>query len=241
MRDIVVPVYEPADGRSRPEVIARGEGVGGEVVLRRRYVDSGADVLELIVNGVFLMDTDETSTEELLADVLLERHPAPRRVLVGGLGLGFTAAKLLADPRVEHVEVVELEPLLVQWLRAGLVPNTGAVLADPRLHITVDDVRSALQTTSKGQYDAILLDVDNGPDFLVHEANAEVYQQPSLRAADRALAPGGMLAIWSAAPSDQLSLDLAETFSDVEELLRAVSRQDRDVDYYVYLAQHRPA
>ena len=88
-----------------PETIARADGVAGEVVLRRRAAENAPEpapetVYELIVNGVFLMDTADVSTERLLADAVLDRHGAPRRVLVGGLGLGVTVHALLADIRV---------------------------------------------------------------------------------------------------------------------------------------------
>ncbi|AYY14350.1 hypothetical protein EF847_18275 [Actinobacteria bacterium YIM 96077] len=220
-----------------PETLARGDGVGGEIVLRRRNTGPG-EIHELIVNGAFLMDTAETSTERLLAEAVLDQHPAPRRILIGGLGLGFTVRALLDDPRVEHVDVVELEPLLVEWLRAGLVPGADTTLADARVEIRIADVRDVLAEALPDSYDAILLDVDNGPGFLVHESNAHVYEPATLSTAARALAGEGMLAIWSAAPSDALASTLADTIGDVAELVRTVRRQERDVEYHVYLARH---
>lgn len=218
-------------------VVARGAGVGGEVVLRRRSTASG-DVDELIVNGTFLMDTAETSTERLLADALLEAHDAPRQVVVGGLGLGFTVDALLADPRVEHVEIVEIEPLLVQWLRAGLATNSAAhVLDDPRVHVTVADVRTFLATATAASVDAILLDVDNGPDFLVHEGNAAVYASTALHTAARTLRRGGMLGLWSAAASPDLAERLRVVVGPVDDVVRTVPREGRQVDYHVYLAR----
>lgn len=223
-------MYEP------PEIIARGDGVGGEVVLRRRR-EAGITIDELIVNGTFLMDTAETSTERLLAQAVLDRHDAPQRILVGGLGLGFTVAALLDDPRVGRVDVVEIEELLVRWLRAGLVPGARDVVTDPRVHVTIDDVRTALGAAEPSAHDAILLDVDNGPDFLVHEANAAVYEPGALRSAARALAPGGLLAIWSATPSDALAEALATAVGSVDELVRTVPREGREVAYHVYVAR----
>jgi spermidine synthase len=220
----------------RPDVIARGDGTAGEVVLRRR-VDAGNPVFELIVNGVFLMDTAETSTERLLAEALLSRHPHPARVLVGGLGFGFTVATLLGDARVEEIDVVELEALLVAWLRRGDVPGTDALIANPRVNVVVDDIRVFVERCEPDRYDGILLDVDNGPDFLTREANAAVYARPALHAAARALAPGGILAIWSAAPSEPLLADLAGTVGHVEELIRTVPREGREFDYHIYLAR----
>lgn len=219
-----------------PETLARAEGVGGEVVLRRRAGAEGS-VYELIVNGIFLMDTAESSTERLLADAVLDRHAAPRRVLVGGLGLGITLTALLADVRVEIVDVVEIEPLLVEWLRSGLVPGVEAVLADPRVRVSVADVRDALRDATARTYDAVILDVDNGPGFLVREANAAVYQAPAVRNAARALAPGGVLAVWSAAPSATLATTLSRFVGRFGEVVRTVEREGRPVGYHVYVAR----
>jgi spermidine synthase len=237
-----------------PEVIARADGVLGEVVLRRRP----GPVYELILNGVFLMDTAETTTERLLAELVLARHPAPRRVLVGGLGLGCTLTALLADPRVERVDVVEIEPLLVGWLRAGLVPDADRALADPRVRVRVADIRDVLQEPSSytevghsaikirprsgkvgeaaARYDAVVLDVDNGPGFLVHDRNAAVYEPPVLRAAAGALAPPGLLVVWSADPAPALRAALAAHVGPTEQVVRRVERQGRLLDYYLYVA-----
>lgn len=226
-------MYEP------PVVLARGDGVGGEVVLRRRTHPRGA-VDELIVNGTFLMDTAETSTERLLADAFVRAHPAPERVLVGGLGLGFTVRALLDDPRVRQVDVVELEPLLVQWARAGIVASLADVVADPRVQVSVADVRATLAAARPRHYDGVLLDVDNGPDFLVHAANAELYGPRMLGTAASALRDDGLLGVWSAAPSVALVDALDQVVGPVTESVRAVDREGRQVEYHVYLARRRP-
>ncbi len=222
-----------------PETLARLDGVGGELVVRRR-ASGHESIYELIINGVFLMDTAETSTERLLADVLLKRHDWPERVLVGGLGFGCTVSELLADRRVERIDVVEIEPALVRMMLDGIVPGAEAVVAHDRVRMVVDDLRSVLPRCARGTYDGILLDVDNGPDFLVRAANAEVYQLTLLGSAARALRPGGLLTVWSSAPSAQLSSDLTDAVGHVEELVCTVERQDRQVDYAVYIA-HSPA
>ena len=225
-------VYEP------PETLARGEGTLGEVVLRRR--GGRSPVYELIVNGVFLMDTAETATEWLLADAVLQRMEQPRRVLVGGLGLGYTVRALLDDQRVERVDVVEIESLLVEWLRADLVPGAAAVVDDERVHVTIGDVVATLAAAEPASYDAVLLDVDNGPDFLVHEANAAVYQDAALASAARVLVPGAMLAVWSAAESGVLAERLAAMVGQVEDVTIDVVRDDRPLTYHLYLAYRAP-
>lgn len=216
----------------RPEVITRAEGVLGEVVLRRRP----GPIHELILNGVFLMDTRETATERLLAETVLTRLAHPYRVLVAGLGLGCTLAALLADPRPRRVEVVEIEPRLVEWLRAGLVPGADTALADPRVRVTVADVRELLRDRQQERYDAIVLDVDNGPVFLVNDRNAAVYEPPALRDAARTLRPGGLLVVWSSAPAPALHEVLTAQVGPTEQLVCWVRREGRDIDYYLYLA-----
>jgi spermidine synthase len=232
---------EPEDGSPLGElaapsrVVGRADGVLGEVVLRERPGGNGS-VYELIVNGVFLMDTAETTTERLLAEVVLARHLAPGRILVGGLGLGCTLEVLLADERVGEVTVVEIEPLLVEWLLDGRVPGVEQRLADPRVRVEVADVRSWLATRADDPYDAILLDVDNGPGFLVHEHNAAVYRPAALAAAARALRPGGVLAVWSADEAPRLRANLTDTVGPTEVVHRRVERQGRELDYYLYVA-----
>jgi spermidine synthase len=222
-----------------PETLARAEGVTGELTLRRR-VAAGVDAIyELIVNGVFLMDTAETSTERLLADAVLDRLAVPRRILVGGLGLGVTLAELLTDVRVDRVDVVEIEPLLVRWLRSGLVPPVDAALADPRVHVTVADIRDVLRDVGISTFDGVLLDVDNGPDFLVRAANAAVYRRASMRDVASALVPGGVLAVWSAARSSDLATTMADEIGPCEEVVRTVERDGRPMTYDVYLARRR--
>lgn len=218
-----------------PEVVARATGVLGELVLRRH-----PDGHELIVNGVFLMDTRQAGTERLLATLVRERHPDPRRVLVAGLGLGCTLAALLADRRPEQVDVVEIEPWLAQWLRAGLVPGADRALADPRVQLHLADIQLVLRDAPAGRYDAILLDVDNGPGFLVHDRNAPVYAEPNLAAAGRALAPGGLLLVWSSAPAPALRTALTGAVGPTEQLVRTIERAGRTLDYHLYLARREP-
>lgn len=210
-----------------PTTLARAESSIGEVALRRRGRHT-----ELIVDGAFVMDTVDVSTEVELAELALDRHPAPRRVLVGGLGLGYTAAAVAADDRVRHVAVVEMAEPLVDWARAGLLPTD---LDDPRIHLRAADVGEVLVATP-GEWDVILLDVDNGPGFLVREENAELYAPVGLRRAVAALAPGGVLAIWSSHAAPELLETLrALGVGTVEEVLRHVQREGRDLEYGIYL------
>lgn len=217
-----------------PTTLARAQDAHGELALRLRPPAT----YELVVNGVFAMDTVDVATEELLASLALDRLDGDALcVLVGGLGLGFTARRVLADPRAARVVVAELHGALVDWVRSGVVAPAAGLLGDPRLEVAVGDVRDVVTAAAEGAFDAVLLDVDNGPDFLVHEANGEVYAAPFLAAALARLRPGGVLAVWSAAPAPGLHAVLAALAGDAQEVLQDVRREGRTFTYGIYLAR----
>jgi spermidine synthase len=222
--------------------IARAESERGEIVLReRRDPDAGDNapvVLELRVNGVFVMDTLETGSEKGLATAALKQVENPRKVVVGGLGLGFTLHEVLADQRVEKLVVVEIEDALVQWMRDGTVPHGPSYLADQRLSVMTADIRVAMAEATPAAYDLILLDIDNGPGFLVYADNEAVYQQPFLDQARRALRPGGALVIWSAAETPDLQAEMREVFGNAVAIPYEVTLQSRDEHYWLYLSRN---
>ena len=214
------------------QTVARADSAAGEVVLRTR-----GEVTELVVGGVFVMDTVDVSTEVELARVALSRHSHPGRVLVGGLGLGFTAAAVLADRRVREVRVAEIAAPLAEWAERGLLPAPG--LGDERLTVQVADVGTVLAATP-GEWDVVLLDVDNGPGFLVRPENADLYAVAGLRSAAAALAPGGVLAIWSSHRAPDLLATLRTSQrGETEELVRRVQREGREFDYAIYVLTAR--
>jgi len=230
-----VDPVDPVDPVDHVEV-ARATSPRGELVLRERREGDGPGVLELRVGGVFVMDTHEVGTERALAAAALSRVEDPRRVVVGGLGLGYTMHEVLADPRVEKVRVVELEEALVGWMRDGTVPHGPSLLADERVGVVVADIRAALAEAREQSYDLVLLDVDNGPGYLVHEANAELYRPPFLTGVRRVLRPGGALVVWSAAEAPLLQESLTDVFGACEPIRCPVQLQDRDEEYWLYLA-----
>ena len=183
------------------------------------------------------MDTRETSSERALAREALTRHGRPHRVLVGGLGLGFTLETVLADPRVRRVVVAEIEPALVGWLRDGTVPHGPALLADDRVEVAVGDVRDVIGAAGRAAYDLVLLDVDNGPGYLVHEANAELYASAPLALVREALRPDGIVVVWSAARDDDLHQVLREVFGNAEATAYDVDLQGRAEQYWLHLAR----
>ncbi|MER5839511.1 MULTISPECIES: spermine/spermidine synthase domain-containing protein [Streptomyces] len=190
-----------------PEVLDRREGPYGEVVLRRH-----GGLLQIIANGCFLMDTSDGRSERLLVDAALAALDAadtraghgPRpdpRVLIGGLGVGFSLAHAAAAPRWGRITVVEREPAVIEWHRAGPLAELSArALADPRAEIVETDLVAYVHETS-ATFDALCLDIDNGPDWTVTEGNDGLYSAAGLQDCARVLTPGGVLAVWSARPS----------------------------------------
>jgi spermidine synthase len=138
---------------------------------------------------------------------------------------------LLADSGVREVVVAEIEPLLVEWMRDGVVPS---VLDDPRVTVFVGDVRDAV--ASSALLDGILLDVDNGPDFLVYEANAAIYESSFLAACKDRLRADGVLTVWSSSASPALQDAVQAVFGHCEVKPVPVQLQGRAETYYVYQA-----
>jgi spermidine synthase len=241
-----LPFLSGAYGRAVEYVeVARSGTERGELVLRERRPGpddsaAGPTVLELRANGIFVMDTSEHTSEAALADAALDAVAEPRRVLIGGLGLGFTLDRVLGDRRVEHVDVVEIESALVEWMRDGTIPHGRRLLADSRVRVVVADLVRAVEEAGPSTYDVVLLDVDNGPDHLVHDANAVIYDEPFLRALGGRLERGGALVVWSAARAAALAESLRRVFDEVTEHDHPVRLQDRDEHYWLYSAR-RPA
>ncbi len=222
---------------TRPELIARAHTPAGDVVLRRRD-DGGVAIDELVVNGVFAMDSFEVTSELALADAASAKPgESPGRVLVGGLGLGYTAARLLNNG-AELVRVVELAEPLVEWALARLTPQLGHVAGDSRTELVVDDIVRAV-SDSGGEWDAILLDVDNGPSFLIHDENARVYSADFLATCLARLTPGGRLVIWCEQASPDLEITLRRLTKSVQLIPIPVTREGRSFEYALYRALAR--
>lgn len=213
-----------------PEVLDRLTGVCGELVLRR----VGAD-FEIIANGVFLMDTRNGESERLMVDAVAERMPAGGRLLVGGLGVGFSLRAALDHPRVGEVVVVEREHAVIEWNRGPLRERHGDALADPRARCVAADLLSWLPSSGES-FDGICLDIDNGPEWTVTEGNAALYDSSGLAMVARALSPGGVLAVWSASASPAFTARLTSLFAEVETLSVPVPRGEPD---RVFLARAR--
>ena len=166
----------------------------------------------------------------------------PHAVVIGGLGLGFTLREVLADHAVERVVVVEIEDALVQWMRDGTIPHGPALLADERLQLVVADIRMAISEATPSSYDLVLLDVDNGPGYLVYEENAPLYQRTFLAEVAKALRPGGALVVWSADESADLADAMESVFGAVTPIPYDVTLlhpggRARDERYWLYLSR----
>lgn len=156
------------------------------------------------VHGAELMNSRAHASEEAMARLAVDALAAkpPRHVLIGGLGMGFTlAATLAALSPTDQVTVAELVPGVAAWNGGPLGPLAGRPLEDPRTTLFIGDVGGLLRRGS-GTYEAVLLDVDNGPEGLTRAGNDALYGPAGLAACHRALKPGGVLAVWSAAPSE---------------------------------------
>ncbi|MFI0984512.1 spermidine synthase [Streptomyces exfoliatus] len=214
---------------SETVTLDRREGPYGEVVLRRRD-----ERYEIIANGTFLMDTSDGRSERLLIDAALAALPEQTRagasVLVGGLGVGFSLAHAAAEPRWGRIAVAEREGAIIDWHRQGpLASISGRALADPRTVILHTDLVEYLRTSSD-TYDALCLDIDNGPDWTVTEDNESLYSAEGLATCAARLNPGGVLAVWSAQPSGDFEESLRNAgFSAVRTEEIPVARGVPDV------------
>ncbi|MFC1747487.1 spermidine synthase [Pseudomonadota bacterium] len=167
-----------------------------------------------------LMNSRVHGSEDALAELGCERiaKQTQARVLIGGLGMGYTLAAALQKlgPAAEVV-VAELVPAVVTWNRGPLAPLAGSPLNDQRVAVHEGDVAQLIRS-SKGAYDAILLDVDNGPEGLTRKENDSLYSPAGLSAAMAALRPGGVLGVWSISPEPAFTKRLRRAGFSVEEV-----------------------
>jgi spermidine synthase len=201
------------------EFVASAESSLGLLYLRQREVGSlpGGRALELYLDHALLMSSASTASEQALARRALELHRGRGlSVLVGGLGLGYTARAVLASLAVAELEVIELLPELIGWFDAGLIPLAAELRADPRFRLRQGDVYAHLVGPAGARFDLILIDVDHAPEERLGEGNAAFYAAPALRRASLHLAPAGILGVWSYAPSPRFEAELRRVFGEVE-------------------------
>lgn len=203
---------------SNIEILAYEPSPLGTLCLRRRSLLSDPDttVTEITLDGEFLMSSYHTLSERTLANSALKLHTGhDLGVLVGGLGLGYTAGEALRSHRVAQVQAVELLPQVVQWMQDDLTPLAGELKSDPRFTAVTDDVYRRLSLPPQEQYDLILIDVDHSPGDRLGTDNVSFYEAAGLRTARQHLLPDGILAVWSYAESSPFADALRQVFDEV--------------------------
>jgi spermidine synthase len=207
-------------------------GGGGELRLMQR----GSE-FAIMAGRIPLMNSRMSGSEIVLADIACARLKGRRgaAMLIGGYGMGFTLRAALAGlGKGARVTVAELVPQVLDWARGPMAELAAGCLDDPRVTIHVGDVGEAI-AGARDAFDAILLDVDNGPDGLSRDANNRLYTVRGLEAARRALKPGGLLAVWSAAPSKAFTAALQRAGFQVEEL-QARANKGKGVRHVIWVA-----
>ncbi|RHW17219.1 spermidine synthase [Sphingomonas gilva] len=199
------------------ELLATAEVPGGEPL---RLFRRGDDHM-IVLDRNELMNSRMSGSEEALATMTCTRlgnRPAPH-ILIGGYGMGFTLrAALGAIGPDARITVAELVPDIIEWARGPMARLTAGCLDDPRVRVVLGDVAARI-AEARQDYDAILLDVDNGPDGLTRDANDRLYSPRGLQVAKAALKSGGVLAVWSAGPDQAFARRLGEAGFSVEEIV----------------------
>ena len=205
----------------------------GELRLKAR----GAE-FSIMLGANELMNSRLSGSEEALAKLSCEeirgrRHP---KILIGGLGMGFTLRAALAELGMDaEVTVAELVPAVVAWARGPMRELFGGCLDDPRVTIREADVGRIIRAAACA-HDAILLDVDNGPEGIVHEENDRLYDRAGLGAAHKALRPGGVLSVWSSGPDNGFRRRLLDAGFAVEEVKVRARGQAGGARHIVWIA-----
>ncbi len=213
-------------GPPASRVLERAASARGELALRQ-----SGEHFEIISNGVFLMDTRGGRSERLLVDLALGGCAAAApRVLIAGLGVGFSLAAAVAHARAAAIDVVEISAEIIRWHGTHLRHLAAAALADPRVSVINADFVAWLGQRP-GRYDVICLDIDNGPGWTVHDANLALYGDGGLARLHAALDPGGWLTVWSAAADTAFERRLRRRFASVAVREVPAARGEPDVIY----------
>ncbi|CAN5697105.1 hypothetical protein BH11PSE1_BH11PSE1_32610 [soil metagenome] len=204
---------------------------GGELRLMRRGTE-----YSIMAGSIELMNSRLSGSEEALATLAVARVGAAARVLIGGYGMGFTLrAALSALGPSAKVVVGELVPQVVDWARGPMAHLSDGCLEDPRVRVVLGDVGLAIAAAAKA-YDAILLDVDNGPEGLSRRGNDALYDRAGLAAARAALSQGGVLAVWSSAPSEAFTRRLKQAWCSLEVVGGRAGVGKRGARHVIWLA-----
>jgi spermidine synthase len=222
--------HESSD--ERPYVLERCQTELGELVLRRC-----GEHHELISDGMFLMDTRDGRSERALIDEVLAIAPPEPRVVIGGLGFGFSLQAAVASAAPTSITVVEIHRQVIEWNRKYLPERIFSAMADPRVRVVCDDIGAWLDRNDE-PVEVVCLDTDNGPGWLMLHTNEAIYLDGGLVRLARRLGEHGVLAVWSAHRSAAFESALRRHFADVAIHEVPVTRGAPDV---VYVAHRPPA
>jgi len=194
-------------------------------------------VYEIIFNGVFLMASYNGLSEKALATLAIEPLASERqdlRILVGGLGIGYTLRAALDCDGIQAVDVVEIEEYIIKWAKSFFSELNGYACSDSRVHLIKMDLGDYIFKTEK-IYDAIILDVDNGPTWLALESNQRLYQKPALLRIKAILRDGGVFIVWAAQKCIAFEKRIEEVFGSTELItVQDMDRSGRSADYFIY-------
>jgi spermidine synthase len=218
------------------ELARAGNAAGDEIILRRRD-----DIFEIRYNGLELMSNRNHASEDILATRSIElRATRANKVLIGGLGMGFTLRTTLNQLGADaEVVVCELVPEIVAWNQTSLAHLADHPLRDPRVRVRMGDVMEVIRQEA-GAYDLILMDTDNGPDFTVRAFNEVIYESAGLQAVRRALRRGGIASFWSATLSPTFERALDGVFPDWWRDKVPLIAGRSDAIHYIYFASDGP-
>jgi spermidine synthase len=228
----------------KPEkvVLARETTSQGEIQLQQ-WIETdgpGQPVYEIIFNGVFLMASYNERSGKAVATLAIEPLAGERRAmraLIGGLGMGYTLQAALDYDGIQAVDVVEIEEHIINWAQRFFSELNGHALSDPRVRLTQMDLGEYLFQTEE-TYDAIILDVDNGPTWLALESNQRLYERPTLARMKDLLTEDGVLTVWAAEKCPDFQKRLEEVFGQAEEItIQEMDRRGRPTDYFIYRAR----
>jgi spermidine synthase len=232
--------FEELDYRPTP--------IGALILRRRRDLSSGIDIFEIKLGEEFLMSSLFTASEIALAQLgLAELATSDLDIVVGGLGLGYTAQAVLEHKAVKSLVIVEALDAVIDWHEKGLLPLGPTLTADPRSRFVLGNF-FAMAASKEGfdpdaparRFDAILVDIDHSPDFLLDPQNAEFYQPAGLKSLAAHLHPGGVFGLWSNdLPDGSFTTRLGEVFATAraERVTFHNPLQNRDFTQTVYLAR----
>jgi len=192
---------------------------------------------EIIMNGVFIMSTYNHLSSQLLVRKSIEKIQSKENIniLIGGLGMGFSVKEACSFPHVSEMDVIEIEPLIIEWNRSYFADYNRHCLDDKRVHMSVDDFYD-YGVKTKEKYNIIVMDIDNPPELLVQESNQRTYQPSFFAKIKGRLKTNGIFSIWSSDYDNDLMAKIKKVFENclVEEIKEEY--QNREMCYYIYMA-----